>query len=62
MAKQEQHLLQQHRVVPFKGLKDIMITPQGSKAVHSCIAMASTALSTDGQRQSCIVGGVCLQT
>lgn len=55
------YLLEQHSVVAFKGLEDVMITAQGSKPVHSCIAVATTALTADGQRLCCILRCVCLQ-
>ena len=55
------HLLQQDSVVTLKGLKDVMVTAQGSKAIHSCIAMATTALAADGQRLRCVLCCVRLQ-
>lgn len=56
-----QHLLQQHSVVAFKGLKDVMVTAQGPKAVYCCIAVAAAALTADGQCVGCVVGCVSLQ-
>ena len=55
------YLLEQHSVVALKGLEDVMITAQGSKPVHSCIAVAATALTADGQRLCCVLRRVCLQ-
>ncbi len=55
------YLLQQHSVVSLKGLEDVMVATQGSKSVHSSIAMPSTTLTANGQRLRCVLGGICLQ-
>jgi hypothetical protein len=55
------HLLQQHCVVAFKRLEDVMVTTQLPQPVDGCIAVAPTRLATHRQRVLSEGGGVCLE-
>jgi hypothetical protein len=43
-------LLQEHRVVALERQKDVVVVPQGPKAVDRCVPVAAAGLPADAQR------------